>query len=245
MPLIGALLALFKVWMLVDALQRGCGRGGCGGMYWYWLILMPFGDFAYFFVVKIHDPEFAALRKKLFVRPASLEQIRYEAEHNPCVANKERLALALCDEQQFSEAHELWENLLKQDPRNKNYLYGQALCRYYVKDTTGAREALEILLAIDPDFRDYEAAMNLVKIYREQKNEQKAIEFLEALQKKSHHLQLRMELARSLADTGKRTEATILLERALLDYQHLPGFSKTRDKPFAKEAKVLLNTLKR
>jgi hypothetical protein len=244
MPLIGAFLALFKVWMLVDALQRGCGRSGCGGMYWYWLILMPFGDFAYFFVVKIHDPEFAALRKTLFVKPASLEQIRYDAEHNPCVANKERLALALCDQQQFSEAQKLWEELLKQDSRNKNYLYGKALCRYYVKDITGAREALETLLAIDPDFRDYEAAMNLVRIYREQNEEQKAIEFLEVLQKKSHHLQLRIELARSLAEVDRRKEAATLLERALLDYQHLPAFSKSRDKPYAREAKALLNKLR-
>ena len=126
MPLITVLLGLFKVWMLVDALQRGCGRGGCGGMYWYWLILMPFGDFAYFFVVKIHDPEFVKLRKDIFTRPPSVEQLRYNMQHNPCYANKKSLAMALLNGQNYTEALSLFDEILKQDAADKNCLYGKA-----------------------------------------------------------------------------------------------------------------------
>ena len=39
----------FSLWMLVDAVQRGLGAK------WGWIIMIPFGEFAYFFAVKIHD----------------------------------------------------------------------------------------------------------------------------------------------------------------------------------------------
>lgn len=39
----------FSLWMLIDAYQRGAPR------YWTVIILMPFGEWVYFFMVKIED----------------------------------------------------------------------------------------------------------------------------------------------------------------------------------------------
>ena len=55
-----ALQSIFSLWMLVDAVQRRCGT------YWYFVVLCPFGEWVYFFKVKIHDPEFERMR--LWVR---------------------------------------------------------------------------------------------------------------------------------------------------------------------------------
>ena len=44
----------FSLWMIVDAIRRGAAY------YWYPVIALPFGEFVYFFVVKIHDPEYDA-----------------------------------------------------------------------------------------------------------------------------------------------------------------------------------------
>ena len=41
----------FSVWMLVDAFKRGAEH------YWYLIIFFPFGEWVYFFLVKIHDFE--------------------------------------------------------------------------------------------------------------------------------------------------------------------------------------------
>ena len=37
----------FSIWMLVDAIQRRAPY------YWYFIIAMPFGEWIYFFMVKI------------------------------------------------------------------------------------------------------------------------------------------------------------------------------------------------
>jgi hypothetical protein len=39
----------FSVWMLVDAYQRRAEH------YWYLIIFFPFGEWIYFFLVKVHD----------------------------------------------------------------------------------------------------------------------------------------------------------------------------------------------
>ena len=39
----------FSIWMVVDAFKRGSEH------YWYLIILFPFGEWVYFFLVKIHD----------------------------------------------------------------------------------------------------------------------------------------------------------------------------------------------
>jgi len=39
----------FSIWMLVDAYQRRAEH------YWYLIIFFPFGEWVYFFLVKVHD----------------------------------------------------------------------------------------------------------------------------------------------------------------------------------------------
>lgn len=39
----------FSIWMVVDAYKRGAEH------YWYLIIFFPFGEWIYFFLVKIHD----------------------------------------------------------------------------------------------------------------------------------------------------------------------------------------------
>ena len=41
----------FMAWMLIDAIRRRADG------YWYLIIFIPFGEWFYFFRVKIHDPE--------------------------------------------------------------------------------------------------------------------------------------------------------------------------------------------
>ncbi len=49
MPLILFLSYAFSIWMVVDAFKRGAEH------YWYLIIFCPFGEWIYFFLVKIHD----------------------------------------------------------------------------------------------------------------------------------------------------------------------------------------------
>ena len=70
--------------MLVDAIQRR--REG----YWYLIIMMPFGELFYFFMVKIHDPEMRRIKQLLsfsWRRRPSLDTLRYAFRQTPCLAN--------------------------------------------------------------------------------------------------------------------------------------------------------------
>ena len=77
----------FSLWMLYDASQRRVPY------YWFCIICVPMGEFAYFFAVKIHDFDLPSLR--LGARGPSIEETRYRLEQNPCVANQMDLAEAL------------------------------------------------------------------------------------------------------------------------------------------------------
>jgi hypothetical protein len=97
-----ALQSAFSLWMLVDAARRGAGY------VWYMIIMMPFGEVAYFFAVKIHDPEFAAFRRNAFSKPPSLDQLGFNAEHAPSFENRLMLAQGLHDNGRHVEAAELF-----------------------------------------------------------------------------------------------------------------------------------------
>jgi len=73
-----ALQSAFSLWMLVDALQRRQER------YWYFVVLMPFGELVYFFVVKIHDPDMRWLKNSLSLGPRapSVADFRYRLRLN-------------------------------------------------------------------------------------------------------------------------------------------------------------------
>ena len=47
----------FMIWMLVDAINRRAEY------YWYIIIFVPFGEWVYFFTVKIHDFNFGPFRR--------------------------------------------------------------------------------------------------------------------------------------------------------------------------------------
>ena len=108
MHVLFALQSAFSLWMLVDAARRGAGY------VWYMIIMMPFGEVAYFLAVKIHDPEFAAFRRR--PRPASLDQLRFNAEYTPSFENQLMLAQGLHDADRHVEAAELFQQLLDSEP---------------------------------------------------------------------------------------------------------------------------------
>ncbi len=49
MPVLLILSYAFSIWMIVDAFKRGADH------YWFLIIFCPFGEWVYFFLVKIHD----------------------------------------------------------------------------------------------------------------------------------------------------------------------------------------------
>ncbi len=55
----------FSIWMLIDAVKRGARH------WWMIIILVPFGEFIYFFMVKIKDFKGAFQKRKAGKKTAS------------------------------------------------------------------------------------------------------------------------------------------------------------------------------
>lgn len=240
MGILGLAALAFKIWMLVDALQRS--QAG-GSTYWFLICWVPFGDWVYFFAVKLQDPEFAKYKKKLFTRPVSLEQLRYNARHSPSGNNKLRLAEALVIHEQCNEAEPLLEEVLRVDEKNREARYLLASCKKHRDDLAGASTELARIVDTDITFKNYGAAAELANMYWATGRKDEAVEFLRKLFRKSSRLTHTTELAKYLIELDQKDEAKQVLERAIDDFEHAPRFVRRQDREAAKQAASMLRAL--
>ena len=227
----------FSLWMLVDAAQRGAR------FHWYWIIMMPFGELAYFFAVKIHDPEFRTMKTRLLTKRVSLKQLRYQASSSPSVRNKVLLAQALYDHGQFEEGAELFREVLKTHDDEKRALYGLGLCLRQLQQAKQAVATLEQLLEMDFGYENYTPCVELAGIYWEAGRKDDAIELMRRVVGKSQQLMHKAELAEYLHAIGESQEARALLEPALEDHDNSPAYVRKRDRAWARKARSTLKQL--
>lgn len=241
MPALALFTAIFKALMLVDSFQR---FGWCCSNYWYYIILfLPFGEWIYFFMVKIHDPQIARYTKVFFTKRVSLEDLRYRAAESPSVANKTVLAQALIDSGAFTEARELLQELVKSDPTSKRtvFLFAQALLGE--GDSSSAVSELERITSSDLAFDNFHPAMTLAEAYWNDSAKEKAVELLRLVANRSRRLEHSTALAKCLINLNSRDEARLLLDKGLNDFKHSPAYVKRGERPYAREAKNMLRSL--
>ncbi len=235
------LQSLFSLWMLVDAVgRRGLSR------YWYFVILMPFGEVFYFFKIKIHDPEFAWLKApfgRLLVKPVTIEELRFNMEQTPSLANKIALAQALHDEDHFREAADLFEKTLRTADDSSECLYGLGLSRIGLGEHERAIEPLLALVKNDPKYQDYDGWHKLALALWKVDRRQETCEKLSDLVLRSPRIQHRMLYAYYLAQEQRLGEAQEQLTTALREYEYAPRYLKRRNKVLFKQAKGMLQRL--
>jgi hypothetical protein len=234
------LQSLFSLWMLVDAIQRGAAR------YWYPVILLPFGEVAYFLSVKVHDPEFRRMRlffQNIFAPKLTLEALRYQAKETPSFANKLLLAQGLFDADVQDEAATAFQELLTIDNESKDALYGFALCAIEAGDDEQAMEALRCLIEIKPSFHDYDGWAKLAETLRRTDQLPEAIDVLTTLVKKAPRLPHRVMLARYLGYSQRREDARDQLEIGLKALEHAPRFQQRQESAAARDARTMLQQM--
>lgn len=230
------LQSAFSLWMLIDAIRRRCP------FYWYILILMPFGEIAYFFMVKIHDPEWQFVHdavSSILRGKTSLEQLRYRQQQTPSFENTVELARALYNAKNYEEAAELFSDALRLQ-ESEEALYGLSLSLIGLERYQEAIERLERLIERRPDYEDYDAWPHLALALTKTGRGQEAVPLLEGLVKKSPRLNHRMLLAHYLMRNGQAQQAKHQLETGLNEYQHAPRFLKKRQRSWARQAKKML-----
>ena len=233
-----ALQHLFMAWMLVDAFRRGAER------HWYWIIFIPFGEWFYFFMVKIHSPEMAWLKNLLhYEKPITLESLRYLYDQTPSLANRLRLAQALHDAGWYDEGAELFSEVLDRQPASREALLGLGLCRAGQGDDKSAVELLERLIEIDKAFEEYQPWLHLTEALWRLDRRADALELLERLVQTSPRLGHSVALAQLQVEAGKPDSARANLWQALEHHNHAPRFAQKNNRAWARRAKKMLKGL--
>ncbi len=230
----------FSLWLVVDAVRRGAAY------YWYPIIMMPFGEWVYFFTIKIHDPEFDWARElysRLTTQRVTLEERRQRVEQSPSFTNKVELAQALHDAGAYGEAAEIFAEALEMPVESREALYGLALARSALGEYPEAIEHFTELIRLDPSFRDYAAYSDLAHALVQNERLDEALELLDGLVIKSPRFAHRVIYAHYLLVGEQRDEAREQLEAGLREYDHAPKYVQRRNRAWARRAKQMLQPL--
>ncbi len=230
----------FSLWLLVDAIRRR------RAVYWYPIIMLPFGEWFYFFMVKIHDPDMLWLKEgfqRLTAKRVTVEQLRFQLGQTPSFSNTLALAQALHDRERYSEAAELFKRALEIDADSKAALYGLALSLLGLDDHPPAIGHLRKLIALEPSFQDYAAWSNLAYALSRTGRQEETIELLGRLVDSSPRLNHRLLYAHYLMQDGLEDKAREQIEEGLIEYRQAPPFLKRRNRAYARQAKRMLKQL--
>lgn len=230
------LAVAFKLWMVIDAVRRRVN------MLWYLLLMLPLGDWIYFFTVKLAD---------FNVRPGSpavdagptLEDLRREASASPSFHNRARLAWALLEAGEHVEAAGYFEQCLRTHPRDRDARHGLGLAWLGAGDRAKAIEVLQELVEHNVAYDDYGAALRLAGALFEEARQDEALALFEVIARHGRRIDHDVELARHQIRADRPEDARATLARALERFEALPDDARLRSGATATEARRLLRTL--
>ena len=240
MVLLGYIALAFKLWMLLDALRRGVHA------LWYLVVMLPAGDFVYFFAVKLRDYNVRPApltAEQVGVRPPTIEELEQAVAESPSFYNRARLGWALYEARQPARARECFELALRSHPRDNDARYGLGLCLLEQGKLTEAADALTPLVERSFAHDDYRAAEALAEALHRSEQNAEACAVLEAIGKTTRRIDHRISHAKLLIRCEQRDEAVSVLGKALSEFEAQPEHLRQRQGASATEARRLLRTL--
>ena len=235
----GFLLTLqlgFKLWMVVDSIQRL----GLQSWWPYFIFFFPFGSWIYFFMEKW--PELR-IRSVSIQRPPSVETLRYTYRESPSIDNEIRLAGALLDAGELDEARELFQRAAGQDDRFARAHHGLGLTAMAKDDPAAAVECFQRVRELDRSYADWGVWQDLSSAQQAVGDSAGALETLRLLHRTQPRLDHSVALARALRAQSMDGESRAVLKRALEDDRHAPRHVRRHSRRWAREASALLAEL--
>lgn len=233
MPVLFALQTAFSLFMLYDAVSRGAER------YWWIIVMVPFGEWVYFFAVYVNTPQFNSLFGSLFKAEPNLEDLRYEAQQCPSFNNRFRYAEMLQKNGKTEEAVNLYKELQNMDSDNLDILYNMAMCQIEQKQTDQGIKNLWLVIKKSPAHADYKAAESLIKVLWDEDQKEECLSFIRDLAKQSHRSKHQYYLADTLVKMGKTEEAIPILEDLFIHHRHSAPYVKNNNKEWLYDARRL------
>lgn len=234
------LQSAFSLWMLVDAVRKHRDR------VWYMIILLPFGELAYFFMIKLNDPDMAWPKQMFRIRgsrPPSVEQIRHAAEQTSSFQNTLLLAQALHDRDAFAEAETWFRRALCREPASKPALRGLALCRIGQSKPDDAVAPLEQIIDRDPTYAEWAVWHELPTRYGWAAGDKRRWIEWSSWSDAARAWPIGCTTPEPFIEVDRAADARRELDAALGEHEHAPRFQKRRERRPAREARRLLAEL--
>ena len=230
-------IGAFQVWMLVDSIRRR------SSFIWKLLIfLIPLAAIIYFFVFKL--PELTG-RRPAASRPSgpTLEELSELARQTPSELNKLTYADRLAELSRFPEAIGRYRDVLRLNRDSKEALHGLARALLSLGRPREAVEELATLMELEPEFRDYTAALDYAEALWQSGQQEDTIGLLTGLVSVTKRINHRLALAHYSKERGDSITARNELDLALSEFASLPESQRKREQRWADRARKQLAEL--
>jgi len=231
------LITAFQIWMLVDAIRRR------SPFYWSLAVfLLPVAAFVHFFRIKL--PELTARRRAGGKAPGpTLEELAELARQAPTEQSKLAFADKLAELQRFAEAIGRYRDVLRSNRDCKEALHGLARALLSLGRPLEAIEELAQLMELEPEFRDYAAALDYAEALWQAGKQEHTLGLLTGLGSVTKRINHRLALAHYSKERGDSITARNELDLALSEFASLPEPQRAREQRWADRARKQLAEL--
>ncbi|MEI9941546.1 MAG: tetratricopeptide repeat protein [Pseudomonadota bacterium] len=231
-------IGAFQLWMLFDAVRRR------SPFIWKLLIfLLPLAALFYFFAVKL--PELTGRKPRAVATPAgpTLEEVSELARQTPSELNKLAFADKLAELNRLPEAIGRYRDVLRVNRESKEALHGMARALLSLGRPLEAIEELATLMELQPEFRDYAAALDYAEALWQAGKQEDTIGLLTGLVSVTKRINHRLALAHYSKERGDSITARNELDLALSEFASLPEPMRKREQRWADRARKQLAEL--
>jgi hypothetical protein len=237
-PLIVGLLALFTIWMAMEAVHRGRDD------YWLWIIVFfgPIGALAFFVTEYFKEPFEGHRFRPRKITAADAMEAEAEAVRLGTAGAWTDCASAFRARGRFSHAADAARKAIDRDPASLDGRYELGLALFGARRYRDALAPLAAVVEREPRFDSDRAPITLARVQRKIGDAPAARGTLERLAEKSGRPEVLLDLARVQKQMGDRTAGAETLRRLLREAEAVPPYLQ-RD--FADEVRQARRELRR
>jgi len=240
--ILSVLIWAFSFWMVVDSILRRKSLG------WVMVILLmrPYGGLIYLVWRKVSEsPRGRALLGRAVPALASPIGNTTGAPTASIGASEPSLDVAdqLEEQLRFTEAAAIYRQIVGRDAMSARALHGLARCLVELRQPDEALQRYEALMAIDPRFRNYAAALEYAEALHQSGRSADAIDLLEGLVQETGRLNHRLALAHYCQAAGQTGRARSVLSEALVAYDSSPAPEQAANRHWQRRIADMLEEL--
>jgi len=215
--------------------------------FWLWIIILGGGFGALVYIVAEVIPDLGLLRGtfRFFPRWQRIREVEALVQQNPSAGNYEELGGLYLDNGDFARARQCFDRAISSRTDSPDPFYRRGLAELELKDYAAAAADLERVVSKEANYDIHRAAGLLAYAYWRSGNTAQADALFSRVIQVSTSTETQFYYASFLASQGRVSEAREWAQRILAKKRSMPGFQRRRDRPWFRQAAVLMRQLSR